>query len=246
MPCQGRSVIGKRLLTARHPQSTLAGDIAQCVPVNRFGNGKVTDAARDYLLHTSNATGQIIQFDLTGFLNGDTSGFFNLPGGPIGFVVGGEYRRETADYKQDDATSSGIAFAHLLTVSAAGRVSNYKGSTGTVYSFNAGDEYAPLRALRFRGNCSRAVSRAERLGPLHTAQPEYFGFSDPCTTANISSGTQYRATNCAAAGVPAVYNYTYKVTPGYLSGGNTSLKAEVSDSITLGGVLTPGGILRGF
>lgn len=89
-------------------------------------------------------------------------------------------------------------------------------------------------------------SRAGPVRPLHTARPEYFGFSDPCTTANISSGTQYRATNCAAAGVPANYNYTYKVTPGYLSGGNTGLKAEVSDSITLGGVLTPGGILRGF
>lgn len=263
--------------SSTYAQSTLAGDIAQCVPVNLFGNGNVTDAARNYLVQTSNATGRITQFDLTGFLNGNTSSFFNLPGGPVGFVVGGEYRRETAYYKQDDATASGITFynaipefnptsfevkeafgeirfpilkdlpfAHLLTVSAAGRVSHYKGSTGTVYSYNAGGEYAPFTALRFRGNYSRAV-RAPNLSDLYTPLGQnYFGFSDPCAARNLSSGSQYRAANCTAAGVPTGYDFVYKSTPGYLSGGNSSLKAETSDSITLGGVITPAGFLRGF
>jgi hypothetical protein len=41
------------------------------------------------------------QFDVLGFVNGDLSQVFELPGGPIGFVLGGEYRRETAFYHED-------------------------------------------------------------------------------------------------------------------------------------------------
>lgn len=206
-----------------YAQAQLASDIAGCVPVNLFGNGKVTDAARNYLLQDSSAKGRITQFDITGFVNGDSSGFFNFQGGPIGFVIGGEYRRETAFYKQDAATASGITFynaipefnptsfevkeafgeirlpilkdlpfARLLTVSAAGGISDYKGSTGTVYSYNGGIEYAPVRSLRLRGNYSRAV-RAPNLSDLYTPLGQnYFSFADPCAARNITSGTQYR------------------------------------------------------
>ena len=259
-------------------QSTLASDIAACVPINLFGSGNVTQAARDYLLQKSFARGKITQFDVTAFVNGDTSHFLNLQGGPIGFVIGGEYRRETAFYQEDPATEAGLTFynaipefnptsfevkegfgeiripilkdlpfARLLTISAAGRASDYKGSTGWVYSYNAGMEYAPIKILRFRGNYSRAV-RAPNLSDLYTPLGQnYFGFSDPCSLQNLSSGSQYRAANCAAAGVPAGYQYTYRSTPGYLSGGNPNLQAEKSDSITLGGVFQPDfGVLRGF
>ena len=41
------------------------------------------------------------QFDVLGFVNGDSSQLFSLPGGPVGFVLGGEYRRETAFYHED-------------------------------------------------------------------------------------------------------------------------------------------------
>ena len=262
--------------TPAYAQSQLANDIAQCVPVNLFGSGNVTDAARNYLIQNSVARGKITQFDVTGFVNGNTSGFLNLQGGPIGFVVGGEYRRETAFYKQDDATAAAITFynaipefhptsfevkegfgeiripilkdlpfARLLTVSAAGRVSNYKGSTGTVYSYNGGVEYAPVRMLRLRGNFSRAV-RAPNLSDLYTPLGQnYFNFSDPCALRNLTPGN--RTTNCAAAGVPTGYDYQYLSTPGYLSGGNPALKAESSNSFTVGGVLAPDfGFLRGF
>lgn len=261
-----------------YAQSALANDISSCVPINLFGNGNVTQAARDYLLQKSFAKGKITQFDVTAFMNGDTSGFLNLQGGPIGFVIGGEYRRETAFYEEDPATEAGLTFynaipefnptsfevkegfgeirvpilkdlpfAKLLTISAAGRASDYKGSTGWVYSYNAGAEWAPIRMLRFRANYSRAV-RAPNLSDLYTPLGQnYFGFSDPCSSENLSSGSQYRAANCAAAGVPAGYQYTYRSTPGYLSGGNPDLQAEKSDSITLGGVFAPDfGILRGF
>jgi outer membrane receptor protein involved in Fe transport len=255
----------------------LANDIATCVPVNMFGSGNVSDAARNYLLQSSTARGKITQLDITGYISGDTSQFFNLPGGPIGFAIGGEYRRETAFYKQDAATAAAmtfynaipefdptsfevkeafgelripilkeVPFAYQLTLNGAARVSDYKGSTGTVWAYNGGFEYAPIKALRFRGNYSRAV-RAPNLSDLYTPLGQnYFSFSDPCALRNINSGSKYREANCRAAGVPATYDATPSSTPGYLSGGNPDLAAEKSDSYTVGGVFQPGGFLRGF
>jgi outer membrane receptor protein involved in Fe transport len=255
----------------------LAGDIAACVPINLFGSGNITDAARNYVTQSSSARGKITQLDISGYINGDTSQFFNLPGGPVGFAIGGEYRRETAFYKEDAATAAAITFynaipefnptsfevkeafgelrfpilkdiplAYMLTVTAAGRVSDYKGATGTVYSYNGGVQYSPFKGLLLRGNYSRAV-RAPNLSDLYTPLGQnFFSFSDPCATRNLSSGSQYREANCRAAGVPVGYDATPSSTPGYLSGGNPNLAAEKSDSYTIGGVLTPGGFLRGF
>ena len=94
--------------------SVLAADIAACVPINPFGQGSASAEARRYLTVDSLATGKITQFDALGFVSGDTSGFFNLPGGPVAFSVGGEYRRETNAYELDDLTQSGYAFYNAI------------------------------------------------------------------------------------------------------------------------------------
>jgi len=92
----------------------LAADIAACVPLNPFGQGSVSDAARNYLLVPSRASGKITQLDITAFVSGDSSQLFELPGGPIGFSVGGEYRRETNRYDLDDFTQAGYAFYNAI------------------------------------------------------------------------------------------------------------------------------------
>src|SRR5205085_7272720 len=128
------------------------------------------------------------QFIANGFMSGDTSGFFNLPGGPVRFAIGAEYRRESASYEQDPFVVNGFTngvsipsfeppnfsvkeafaeiqlpilreepFAYELTLSGAARVAKYQGSVGTVWSYNAGVDWAPIRDIRFRGNYSRAV-----------------------------------------------------------------------------------------
>jgi outer membrane receptor protein involved in Fe transport len=256
--------------------STFASDIANCVPVNLFGASTVTQAARNYLLQDSFARGKLTQLVLSGNISGDTGAFFNLPGGPVGFDVGAEYRRETAFYQQDAATSAAVTFynaiplfsptsfevkeafgelrlpilkdlrfAQDLTISAAGRVANYKGSTGTVFAYNVGGEYSPLRGLRFRTNYSQAV-RAPNLSDLYL-QPgqNYFQFNDPCAARNITLGSNFRQANCQAAGVPANYDAIATSTPGYFSAGQPNLRAETSKSLTFGAVLTPA-FLRGF
>ncbi len=92
----------------------LAADVAACVPLNPFGDGSVSDAAKKYLLVNSLATGKITQLNIGGYVAGDLSSLFELPGGPISFSLGAEYRRETLRYDLDDLTQAGYAFYNAI------------------------------------------------------------------------------------------------------------------------------------
>jgi outer membrane receptor protein involved in Fe transport len=250
--------------------SQLAADVAACRPVNLFGVGNVSDAARNYLLQDSTANGRITQFVANGFISGDTSSFFNLPGGPVGLSVGAEYRRETASYSEDAYTTAGLTFYNAipnfnppafevkevfgevslpllkdipffqsLTLSGAVRYADYKGSAGNVFAYNGNVEWSPVQDLRFRGNYSRSV-RAPTLVDLYTPFGQNYALiSDPCAADNLGEGSATRVANCQAAGVPAGYNFEYRNSLGFLSGGNPNLEAETSDSYTVGFVFQP-------
>lgn len=272
----GRIVCGSQLDPTRAyddftgDAARLASDIAACVPYNPFGNG-ATDAMRNYILQDTVSVGKITQFDVTGYVAGDTSGFFNLWGGPISFALGGEYRRETNFFAEDPLVEQGYTFYnaiarfeppsfevkeafaevhvpivkdtpffHELSLSGSGRISDYKGSAGTVKTYSGGIIYAPVQDVTFRANYSRAV-RAPNLTELYSPQSQNFapGFTDPCSAINVAGGTQYRAANCAAAGAPAGYDYRYASSLEILSGGNPDLKVETSDSYTVGVLLQP-------
>jgi outer membrane receptor protein involved in Fe transport len=255
----------------------LADDIAKCIPLNPFG-GNFTQAQRDYVLQDTVSKGRTSQLDLLAFMSGDTSGFLNLWGGPIGFAIGAEYRKENVFYQQGDLVELGYTFYNAiptfkapknkvkeafgeirlpilkdkplfeeLTVSAAGRVSEYSiGDTGTVYAYNAGIEWSPVDSLRLRGNYSRSV-RAPNQVELFSPQGQNFapGFVDPCSKNNIGTGSPNRAANCSAAGIPADYNFIYSQSLETVSGSNPDLREESADSYTLGGVFTPA-FLPGF
>jgi outer membrane receptor protein involved in Fe transport len=252
----------------------LAADIAACVPFNPFGGTANNTAARNYFNVNTTNEGWSEQFVASGFVGGDTSGFFNLPGGPVRFAVGAEYRREDVYFKQDDfAGTAGNTnnvvlglyldppafevkeafgeiqipilkdspFFHDLTVSAAGRAAQYQGGVGTVYAYNVGVDWAPVRDIRFRGNYSRAI-RAPYVTETSGSQTPNFspGFSDPCNPAQIGTGTQFRAANCAAdlgALLANITSRTYGLP--VISGSNPNLDAETSDSYTVGVVMQP-------
>jgi outer membrane receptor protein involved in Fe transport len=250
----------------------LAADVAACTPINIIG-GQFTPAQKSYLLQNTNSVGKITQFDLNGFVSGDLRQLFSLPGGPIGFSLGGEYRRETNLYRQDPLVSQGFTFYNSiptftapalevkeafgevriplvkdifllqeLTLSGAGRVSKYNTRAGTVYSYNFGGDWSPIRDIHFRANYARAV-RAPNLGELYTPNGQNYapGFFDPCALDNINAGPNpaNRQKNCTAAGIPAGYNFNYSQSLEIKSGGNPALTAEKSDSYTYGFVLQP-------
>ncbi|MBB5708943.1 TonB-dependent receptor domain-containing protein [Sphingomonas xinjiangensis] len=242
-----------------------------CVPINLFGNGSPSQAALNYINTTSRREGKATQFDINANLVGDSSQLFELPGGPVRFAIGGEYRRETASYRYDDLVKSGatflnaipdfdptsfevkeaygeielpvlreLPFAQELTINAAARVADYKGSTGTVWAWNAGGIYAPIRDIKFRVNYSKSV-RAPTLGDLYSSPSQNFAsVDDPCDVNFINNGPN-RAANCLAAGVPVGFanDVVRAGTLEILSGGNANLTAETSRSWTYGVIVQP-------
>ncbi len=93
--------------------ASLQQDIANCVPYNPFG-APDNSAARDYIVEDTVSKAELDQLVFSGFVSGDTSGFFNLPGGPIGIAVGAEYRRETLFYQADPIVEAGRTFYNAL------------------------------------------------------------------------------------------------------------------------------------
>jgi outer membrane receptor protein involved in Fe transport len=136
--------------------------------------------------------------------------------------------------------------AQDLTLNLAARYADYDGATGGVLAYNAGLEYAPIDSLRFRAGLARAV-RAPSLADSFTALGQNFEAAplDPCSQDNRGNGSPTRAANCAAAGIPDSYNYTYTQSIEMRSGGNPELKEETSDSFTAGVIWQPE-FLRGF
>lgn len=249
--------------------SQLAADVAACQPVNLFGVGNVSDAARNYLLQNSVANGRITQFVANAFLSGDTRNFLNLPGGPIGIAIGAEYRRETASYHEDDFTKAGLTFYNAIPdfSAPAFEVKEIFGElrlpiikdkpffheltlSGAVrfadYKGDAGSVWA------YNGNLEWAPTRDIRLranysravrAPTLVDLYTPFGQNYELVTdpcANYAANPGTQiATNCAAAGIPATFNHQYINSLGYQSGGNVNLKVETSDSYTIGTVITP-------
>ena len=71
-------------------------------------------AALAYINTTSQRTGRASELDINANLSGSTAKFLNLPGGPIRFALGGEYRRETAAYQYDPVVESGDTFLNAI------------------------------------------------------------------------------------------------------------------------------------
>lgn len=107
------AAVGYAGVTDPNQAAVLAQDVAACVPINVLG-GQFTDAQRAYLLPNTTSTGKITQFDVSAFISGDLRQLFSLPGGPIGFSIGGEYRRETNLYAQDPLVSNGYTFYNAI------------------------------------------------------------------------------------------------------------------------------------
>jgi len=199
----------------------------ECVPFNVFGEGKNGPAALNFLHANTTQHSKITQDVVSGQLTGDTRSFFNLPGGPVGFALGGEYRKETSRFTPDALEVDGLTFSNkllpsygkydvkevfgeldlpiaknrpfleALDISAAVRFSDYS-SIGTTTAWKVDATWAPVRDIRFRGTISTAV-RAPNIGELFGADSQtYAFFDDPCSKVNRSLGKPPRAANCAA------------------------------------------------
>lgn len=99
-----------QIVCAINADASTANDDAACVPFNPFGNGAPSQAAIDYVTYVSKRNQWAEQINAIAYLSGDTAGLFELPGGPVGFAVGAEYRREDAYSAYDVPTATGQTF----------------------------------------------------------------------------------------------------------------------------------------
>jgi outer membrane receptor protein involved in Fe transport len=85
-----------------------------CVPINVFGEQTQDARALDFINSPGSNVDRATQFVVSASVSGDMSQLFELPGGPISFALGAEYRKETASQDYDELTSSGATFLNAL------------------------------------------------------------------------------------------------------------------------------------
>lgn len=200
----------------------------QCVPLNILGSGAPSKEALNFVLANHSNYARIRQYVGTFALSGDTGAFFNLPGGPVGFAVGAEYRKETSRFRPSSYSLAGAlldnapgsnddgdfdvkeAFAEIRLPLLADKPFAHDLSVGAAirlsdYStigstttWNVNGNYSPIRDITFRGTYAQSV-RAPNLNELFAAGAGTYEFiDDPCGPELLAEGTQYRAANCAA------------------------------------------------
>ena len=257
---------GPQLSNAMGPSADLDGDgmpecyqdvadpssiISGCVPLNFFGGaGAVTQDMIDYVAIDLVDTFEQEQYQYGFSFSGNA---FELPGGPMGWAVGYEYRKEDLTYSPD----SGKQLDAVTGNTGAGTTGSYKSDSlyaeaflplfdngsqslditagvrwddfdtfGDDTTYQVGIEFRPLETLKLRatvGEVFRAPSIYESFGGQVDSFPTYL---DPCAQTPLPAG-------CAQASVQLDTQVLARV------GGNPDLVPEEGDTLTAGVVWTP-------
>ncbi|MEL7486784.1 MAG: TonB-dependent receptor, partial [Pseudomonadota bacterium] len=85
----------------------------QCAPINILGNNTISGAGADFAFLTVQDSTVLTQLQIGGTLSGDSGQYFELPGGPVGFALGIEYREDTSVFQPDS-----LRFAPPFTAGA--------------------------------------------------------------------------------------------------------------------------------
>jgi outer membrane receptor protein involved in Fe transport len=70
----------------------------QCAPINLFGRDSITGAGADFAFLDITDSTIVTQQQFLATIAGDSASLFELPGGPLGFAAGFEYRRDTSQF----------------------------------------------------------------------------------------------------------------------------------------------------
>jgi iron complex outermembrane receptor protein len=199
-----------------------------CSPLNLLGNGVLSQASLDFINADIVNRSKIQQHVVSGSISGDFGAFFELPGGPIGFSLGAEYRKEKSNFVPDTLLQQGALADFSLQLPEKGSFDvkeifgelsvpvlkevpfAYNLSFGAAIRFSdystigktttwkVDGAYSPIRDIMFRGTYSQAV-RAPNITELFAPRNGGFAFiGDPCDPVYIGEGTQYRVANCQA------------------------------------------------
>lgn len=236
-----------------------------CVPTSLFGDNAINQGARDWFNTISYSTSTIRQQVANASVN--NSAIYELPAGNVGFSAGVEYRKEESESIPDRFAATGATFLNSLQYErgdfsvkeafteisvplladlpliqdlmfdAAVRYADYS-TIGAATSWKAGLDWSLNGEFRIRATYSEAL-RAPNIGELFGPQNQtFFSVTDPCASTERQS--KVRVDNCAAIGIAPdlVLNNPPSTVEG-LNGGNPDLRAEKSNSYTVGFVFQP-------
>lgn len=222
-----------------------------CVPLNLFGANSITQDAAEYIrLNTVDkfsSNGTVTQATLSNSL-------FDLPAGPVGVVVGAEYRTVEGSSDIDAAIANGYSsgnpaqsttgkitaydyFGEIevplladkpgfqeLTFNGAYRISDYD-------SFDAGNTYrasiawSPIEDLRLRGGLATSYRTPSLSNLFNGGSGGFPTYSDPCASTNAEVIASTTATGiCASQGV----------TPGVFTTGNAQVLSFITGARIVG------------
>ncbi|MEA3540118.1 MAG: TonB-dependent receptor [Pseudomonadota bacterium] len=221
-------------------RSSITDPMNGCVPMNLFGEGNVTQEAKNYILGTAVRDWKIKQRVAAFAVRGTP---FSTWAGPVSVAFGGEYRKQSVNVTSDPLSEVGAfrvgnakpwygevnvkegfvealvplvaeqSWAKAIDLNLAGRVTDYS-TSGTVKTWKIGATYDVNDSLRFRATRSRDI-RAPSLDELFASGNTFiFGITDP--------GKDFES---------------YSVQN--IQGGNPDLKPEEADTLTMGVVFTP-------
>lgn len=200
---------------------------AGCAPINPFGNGNVSEAAREYISTRFRHDYDNRQQNFLATLGGT---LWELPAGEIPFSVGYEYRVEKAAFSPNDAAAAGVGrdqpvlgiagryhthevsgeldiplleglrFAREVDLNTAVRLVD-NSLAGNEFVWNAGLNWQFNDQLKFRatrGRSFRTPSLTELFLPERSQSMA--ASHDPCDQRNIDAGLSpdVRRANCQA------------------------------------------------
>jgi outer membrane receptor protein involved in Fe transport len=207
-----------------------------CLPVNVFGQNRNSRAVLDFIHRNGEIEEDSSQFVASAFVNGDLSQLFELPGGPISFALGAEYRREKDQVTIDALSKSGGTFLNALADFTPPRLTIKEAFgeilipvlkdmplahelslnlAGRVSDYN--NSTGRVSAYNLQGiyaplpdirlRAAYATSvRAPTQGDLYSGETQSFAAVTDPCDALVITGNPNRARNCTDAGVPATAN----------------------------------------
>lgn len=251
---------------------------AGCVPINLFGEGSITPEAANYIRADLRQRATIKQQSFQGFMAGTLFDLPAGPVGAAFGIdyrkdsqrirgdelsnAGGTTGNPIPDFDGSIAAMEGYAevsvplirnqpFFRLLSIDASARVADYDiRNVGTVFSYRAGIQWAPIADVRLRAQFARA-QRAPDIAELFSPpRGDYDTASDICSGVTPTSSGRIAARCREEAGIQARFqtlieggnNPVYNQSGSSIyspNGGSVNLKEETADTFTIGAVVQP-------
>lgn len=196
-------LVGTTLTGFAAPGGTPIAD-PNCVPLDVFGDGRASAAARDYVIEDFVTISEQEQTVFNANIGGS---LFDLWAGPVGFNIGYEHRDEKASFTPSDFQQAGrgrsvaitplagrynldeafgelvmplvieennVPFIHNASITARGRYSDNTVNGGFA-SYMVGGTLAPIPDVEFRGNFTRSF-RSPAITELFLPKVNTFAF----------------------------------------------------------------------